>query len=82
MIGNGKGISISHISSNVVYSSLCLDKTLVIKNIHHVPHIDKNLINVSQFSLDNKVFFKFDPYACYVKDQVMNAILLKGQMHK
>lgn len=78
---NSKSIYISFIGSNIVHSFLSPDKTLILKNIMHVPHIAKNLINVSQFALDNEVFFEFHPFACYVKEQVTNAILLKGQLH-
>ena len=45
-----------------------------------MPHITKNLISVSQFAKDNRVFFEFHPNFCAVKSQVTNEVLLQGNV--
>ena len=78
-MGNGEGESISHIGESFLHSStsLCI---LHLKNVVHIPHLTKNLIGVSKFAQDNKVFFEFLLNACFVKDQVTGAILLLGTL--
>lgn len=46
MVGNGKHLLISHIGSNVFPSNHLKNKSLVLKNILHVPDIAKNLLRV------------------------------------
>jgi len=43
--------------------------TIVLKNLLHIPHINKNLVSVSQFSKGNNVYFEFYPDVCYMKNQ-------------
>ncbi|PON68583.1 hypothetical protein PanWU01x14_093920 [Parasponia andersonii] len=59
-LGNGAGLSISHVGCS--YLPNVSSKTLILKNLLHVPNITKNLINVSQFSKDNSVYFEFHPF--------------------
>lgn len=56
--GNGEGLSISHIGFAHIHFSYD-DKTLFLNDIFHVYLITKNLINISNFSRDNNVFFQF-----------------------
>lgn len=53
-MGNGIGLSISHVGSN---SFVTNSRVLHLKNLLLVPSITKNLISVSQFCTDNNVFF-------------------------
>ena len=43
-----------------------------------MPCTTKILINVSQFSRDNAVFFEFYSNYCVVKSQFTNEVLLQG----
>ena len=79
-MGNEAGLNIKHIGQSFLPSNLD-SKTLCLKNILHVPSITKNLISVSQFSKDNKVFFEFHPFSCFVKDQATKSILIQGTLH-
>lgn len=59
-LGNGQGINISHIGQSVFLSSTNPNsRTIVMKNLLHVPHITKNLVSVAQFTKDNNVFLNF-----------------------
>ncbi|KAL5577266.1 hypothetical protein UlMin_018965 [Ulmus minor] len=80
-MGNGKGLSIKHIGKTTIPSSF-YSHCLSLNNILHVPSITKNLLSVSKFCLDNKVFFEFHPFFCFVKDQVTKKLLPKGTLHK
>ena len=50
------------------------------KNLLHVPDITKNLLSVSQFTVDNKVLLEFHPDSCFVKDLSTQKTLLRGQL--
>ena len=76
MLGNGLGISISHIGQ--AHFKTANSRTLLLNNLLHVPDISKNLLSVSQFAKDNKVFFEFHPNVCFVKDLQSREIVLKG----
>ncbi|KAL5574882.1 hypothetical protein UlMin_016581 [Ulmus minor] len=80
-MGNGKGLFIKHIGKTTIPSSF-YSHSLSLNNILHVPSITKNLLSVSKFCLDNKVFFEFHPFFCFVKYQVTKKLLLKGTLHK
>lgn len=55
-MGNEAGFFIANIgSSHFLSPNKC---PFVLKILLHVPQITKNLITVSQFSLDNDVFFE------------------------
>ncbi|PON68903.1 hypothetical protein PanWU01x14_092200 [Parasponia andersonii] len=66
-MGNGIGLSIQHIGSSN-FPSQFHTKMLSLNDLLHVPLITKNLISVSKFAKDNKVFFEFHPTICFVKD--------------
>lgn len=77
-LGNGSGLNISHLGSSVMTDSN--KHSFLLKNLLHVPHIKKNLLSVSRFASDNKVYFEFHPDFCLVKDQLTHRILLKGTL--
>ena len=59
-VGNGQGLSISHVGHSKVISSNSNSKTLNLHDLFYVPSITKNLINVSELARDNCVFFEFN----------------------
>jgi len=78
-IGYGSGLYIKHTGSAdfinpTNHHIFSLNKPL------HVPHIYKNLLNISQFAHDNVVFFEFHPHHCLVKKQDTKEILLQGRL--
>lgn len=50
-------------------------------NMLHVPLIEKTFLSISKLAQDNDVFFEFQPFSCFVKDQVMMQVFLKGRVH-
>ncbi|KZV44983.1 hypothetical protein F511_32729 [Dorcoceras hygrometricum] len=78
-MGNGTGLPISHIGESHFCSS---SRSFVLTNLLRVPHISKNIISVSNFAKDNRVFFEFHPDFCLVKDLATRVTLLKGSLHK
>ena len=77
-MGNGQGLSINSIGSMKFPSSHLSYTPLILHNLLLVPHITKNLISVSKFAQDNKVFFEFHPSFCLVKSQGSSEVLLHG----
>ena len=75
-IGNGFDLYIKHIGT-IVYNSPNNHCTFSLNNLFHVPHITKNLLNVSRFAHDNDVFFKFHPHHCFVKKQDTKEIIIR-----
>lgn len=45
-----------------------------------VPKITRNLVSVSQFAKDNKVYFEFHSNCCYVKCKSTHQVLLRGNI--
>lgn len=81
-MGNGQGVHISSIGNTHFPSPLHPHITLSLHNLLHVPTITKNLMSVSQFARDNRVFFEFHSDHCLVKCQDSNAVLLRGSLGK
>lgn len=79
-MGNGACLSISHIGHSIFHSPIS-SRPLTLTNLLHVPVITKNLLSVSTFARDNHVYFEFHPHFCLVKDQVTQAVLLRGVLH-
>lgn len=52
--------------------------TLGLNKILLVPNLTKNLISVSKFAQDNRVFFEFHAFRCVVKSQDTKEVLLYG----
>ncbi|KAL4374192.1 hypothetical protein AHAS_Ahas05G0157200 [Arachis hypogaea] len=75
-IGNGIGLSISHVENYIFISDLNKKQFLLTKLLV-VPQILKNLLSVYQFAKDNKVFFlKFHDEHCAVKCNVSKEVIL------
>ena len=75
-MSNGESEPISHIGKAFLHlsSSPCV---FHLKNLLHISHLTKNLICVSKFSQDNKVF-EFHLDICFVKDQATSSICFQG----
>uniref|UniRef100_A0A803Q0C6 Retrovirus-related Pol polyprotein from transposon TNT 1-94 n=1 Tax=Cannabis sativa TaxID=3483 RepID=A0A803Q0C6_CANSA len=78
-VGNGMGLNIKNIGNSFIHSPFN-SKQLSIRNLLHVPSINKNLLSVSQFAQDNGVFFEFYPFSCCVKDIATQKTLLAGNL--
>ena len=74
-VGNGTGLFIKHIGQSKFLSPFS-SKPLLLNHLLHVPSITKNLLSVSKFAKDNKIFFEFHFDSCFVKDQVTKAVLM------
>lgn len=78
-LANGDPAQIQNIG-NSYFLSPTTSKPLFLQNLLHVHAISKNLLSVSQFAQDNKVFFEFHSDYCYVKSQASNKVLLAGKL--
>jgi hypothetical protein len=58
-VGNGQGLQISHTGLASIPSE---SKNFSLKNLLHVPQIQKNLFSVTKFTCDNHVFIRISPY--------------------
>lgn len=72
-------MDIHHIGCSSFKSSFN-SKVLSLNQLLHVPSITKNLLSVSKFAADNKVYFVFFPNNCSVHDQVSHNILMEGKL--
>jgi hypothetical protein len=77
-IGNGTTLPIANKYSALLPTIL---HSLTLINILHVPVITKNLLSVSQLTLDNAVTVEFSPQFCFIKDKATQQILLHGILH-
>ncbi|CAA0816661.1 Unknown protein, partial [Striga hermonthica] len=77
LMGKREAATISHFGNSFIQHPNH-SKVYVLKNLLLVPKISRNLLSVSQFEKDNKVFFEFYPSFCFVKDQETQEVLLKG----
>ena len=64
-VGDGKGLSISHIGHTILSS---LKHTFTLSNVLNVPHITKPLLSAQKFYRDNNVYFESHASVFYVKD--------------
>jgi len=74
-VGDGKGLSISHIDHTKIYTP---HRSFTLSNVLHVPAITKPLLYVQKFYLNNNVYFEFHPFVFYVKDLNTKEVLLSG----
>jgi len=79
MIGDGKGLTITHLGSNKLYSST---HSFNLNNILCVPDIKRNLISIYQFCVDNNVSIEFLPWCFLVKDLLTGEIRAKGKTNE
>nr|KYP57054.1 hypothetical protein KK1_003308 [Cajanus cajan] len=80
-ICNGVGLKIR----NIGYSELSMPNTFrrfMLNQLLHVPSITKNLLSVSKFARDNRVYFEFFPDFCNVKTHDTNQIILQGRLQQ
>ena len=81
IVGNGSSLPIPHTG----YSSFTTfdpRKSLVLKDVLHVPSLTKNLLSISQFTTDNNVILEFDSTCCLIKDKSSKQVLLTGTLHE
>ncbi|GAA0162996.1 hypothetical protein LIER_18974 [Lithospermum erythrorhizon] len=74
-IGNGNSLAIDHIGTSHI--PISKSNSLTLNNVLHVPAIKKNLLSVSQLTLNNNVFIEFHASRCFVKN-FQGQVLLKG----
>ena len=72
LVGNGKGLSITHIGYTYFYTSL--GALLHLTDMRRVPHITKNLISVSKLLANNSMIIEFTSEFCFVKDKVKGTL--------
>jgi hypothetical protein len=72
-VRNGQGLDILHTCLAQLSTP---HRTFSLPNLLHVPHIEKNLISVYQFTHDNKVFIEFHPSFFCVKVLYSGRLLL------
>ena len=77
-IGNGRRLPISNIDLSQLYTKTDPTSIISLPNVLHVPHMKKNLISVSQLTIDNNVIAKFHSNSCLVKDRGLGLVLLRG----
>ncbi|KAL3819930.1 hypothetical protein ACJIZ3_005835 [Penstemon smallii] len=76
-VGNGKGLHISKTGSSKFKTN---SSTFVLNQVLVVPEIQKNLISVQQFCIDNNVYFEFHAHFFLVKDY-LGKVLHKGHIN-
>jgi len=74
-VGNGQGLQISHFGRGLLPTP---SRNFNLFSLFHVPHIQKNLIFVNQFTRDNHVFIEFHPNFFCVKDIPTRQLLLQS----
>ncbi|KAL9443488.1 hypothetical protein AB3S75_016782 [Citrus x aurantiifolia] len=84
VVGNGAGLSITHVGSAALksHNSHNTSLTLKLKDILLVPQITKNLISISKLTNDNDVVIEFTDNLCFVKDKMKSLIILQGKAEK
>ena len=75
MIGDGSGLSITHIYSSFLHTP---HNTFKLNNVLYVLAMKKNLMSISQIFTSNNVSIEFLPTALLVKDIQTGITLLKG----
>lgn len=74
-MADGIGIAINHVGNAKVHAS---STSLSLSNLLHVLLAHKNLLSVSKFTQDNRVFLEFHSDYFVVKCQDTNRIILRG----
>jgi hypothetical protein len=72
---NGASMDIVHIGNTVLPTS---SHPLHLNNVLHVPHVNKQLVSIHYFNIDNNTFIKLQPLFFLIKDQVSRKVLLHG----
>uniref|UniRef100_A0A803PMV3 Retrovirus-related Pol polyprotein from transposon TNT 1-94-like beta-barrel domain-containing protein n=1 Tax=Cannabis sativa TaxID=3483 RepID=A0A803PMV3_CANSA len=79
VVGNGSNLSINKIGCSSIPTKFP-HKSLLLKDILHVPSLTKNLLSISQFTKHNNVTIEFDDVCCLVKDKNTKQALLRGTL--
>jgi len=74
IVGNGQSIPI-HGYNHMKLSSPC--PPLKLNNVHHTPHLVKNLVSVRKFTTDNFVSIEFNPFGFSVKDFQTEGLVMR-----
>lgn len=72
-VGNRAGLLIQLVGASQISTP---SKSLLLKNLLHVPSIEKNLLSVIQFTKDKNACFEFHSHFFCVKDLSSRKILL------
>ena len=72
-VDDGKGLSISNIGHTKIHTP---HRTFTLSNVLQVPHIQKPLLSVQKFYLNNNFYLEFHPFVFYIKDLNTKALLL------
>jgi hypothetical protein len=75
-MASGAGMDICNIGHAVIKIPI---KSLHLKNILHVPTIQKNLVSIHRLTSDNHVSLEYFPRYFLVKDLEMRRVLLRGR---
>lgn len=73
---NGTGMDIIHVSQSSIESN---SRLLRLKNVLHVPQLNKNLLSVHKITNNNQVSLEFYPNSFLMKDLTTRETLLQGQ---
>nr|XP_043615796.1 uncharacterized protein LOC122587696 [Erigeron canadensis] len=76
VLGNGMGLSISHIGSTQFSTKT---KPLTLPNILCAPNLRTNLISVAKLCRTNQVSVEFFPFHFFVKDLKTGAPIMRGE---
>lgn len=78
-VENGQQIPIKSVGTTSFPSN---SHSLLLNNILYVPEITKNLLSISQFTKDNKVYIEFHHDICLVKDIQTHKTLMNGALRR
>lgn len=76
VIGNGTGISITHIGS-LTLSTISF-KPIILHNILCAPTMSHNILSISQLCAQNDLLIEFSSFSFVLKDHLTGAPLLNG----
>ena len=85
IVGNGAGLSITHLGSAVLKMHETKDNTLSTLKLNDmllVPQITKNLISISRLTKDNNIVIEFTDKFYFVKDKMKNVVILQSKAEK
>lgn len=64
----------------LIKSNTIPNKSFSLRNVLHVPNIQKNLVKISQLTAENNVFVEFHSNFCLVKEKDTKKVLLHGRL--
>ncbi|WVZ62530.1 hypothetical protein U9M48_012269 [Paspalum notatum var. saurae] len=74
-VANGAGLNIAHTGNSFISTA---HHQLQLKQILHVPKINRHLISVHKLVSDNNAYAEFHPHCFLVKDRATKTTLLRG----